>query len=244
MVQRDDYLAHLTHDGGRIADLARGNLDAPVPTCPEWSLRDLVVHTGFVHRWFSAATRERTDGPPEFPSQAPPEDGDALAEWLRSGVDDLVTVLRDLDADTPRWTWFTPDQTAGWYFRRAAQETLVHRIDAELAAGAVTDVDAELAVDGIDEMCDVFIPASNGRPIGGDGKTLHLHATDAAGEWLLTLRADGVDVARGHAKGDAALRAAARDLLLLVWGRDPLGEVEHFGDEAVITTFRAAAKIA
>ena len=39
-MQRDDYLAHLTRDGTRMADLARGNLDAPVPTCPEWSLRD------------------------------------------------------------------------------------------------------------------------------------------------------------------------------------------------------------
>ena len=243
-MQRDDYLAHLAHDGARMAGLARGNLDARVPTCPDWSLRDLLRHTGNVHRWFSSATRERTDGPPEFPSVAEPSEGAALAAWLQSGVDELVAVLRELDAETPRWTWFTPDQTAGWYFRRAAQETLVHRIDAELAAGDVTGVDAALAVDGVDEMCDVFIPFAAGRPIGGGGTTLHLHATDADGEWLFTLQADRVDVARGHAKGDAALRGTARDLLLIVWGRDPLGDVEQFGDETVIATFRATAKIA
>lgn len=57
------------------------------------------------------------------------------------------------------------------------------------------------------------------------------------------MHADRVDVARGHAKGDAAVRGLARDLLLQVWGRDPIGDVEIFGDEAVVRAFRAAAKI-
>jgi len=90
-------------------------------------------------------------------------------------------------------------------------------------------------------MCDVFLPASVGQPIGGNGETLHLHATDAEGEWLLTMHADRVDVARGHAKGDAAIRGRAHDLLLMMWGREPLGEVEVFGDPAVVARFREAA---
>ena len=146
----------------------------------------------------------------------------------------------------PRWTWAKPDggDTSDWYFRRIAQETLVHRIDAELAAGGeVSDVDAAFAADGIAEMFEVFIPLAAGQAIGGDGETLHLHATDADSEWLVTLHAERVDAVRGHAKGDAALRGAARDLLLMVWGRDPLGAVEHLGDDSVIATFRAAAKI-
>ena len=243
-MDRDTYLAHLADDGRRMADLARGDLGAKVPTCPGWTLEDLIEHTGRVHRWMTAATREQTDGSPEAAKADDPANGESWGDWFQRGVDEAVRVMSSLDGTETRWTWFAPDQTAGWYFRRIAQETLVHRIDAELAAGGeVSDVDPEFAVDGVNEMCDVFIPSAAGQPIGGNGKTLHLHATDADGEWLLTLHPDRVDVARGHVKGDADLRGSARDLLLAVWGRDPLGEVEQFGDESVIATFKAAAKI-
>ena len=243
-MHRDRYLEHVARDGRRMAELARGDLDAPVPTCPDWTLRDLLTHTGAVQRWLAEGGRTDTGSLPDLAllAQKPADDG-SMASWLVEGVERAVDVLSGVDGTAARTTWFPPDQTAQWYFRRIAQETLVHRLDAELAAGDVTDVDAAFAVDGIDEMCDVFIPSATGQPINGGGETLHLHATDAEGEWLLTLHADRVDVARGHAKGDAAIRGAARDLLLLVWGREPLGDIETFGDESVVATFRAAAKI-
>ena len=56
------------------------------------------------------------------------------------------------------------------------------------------------------------------------------------------MHADRVDATRGHAKGDAAIRGTARDLLLMIWGRDPLGAVDTFGDAAVIDLFRAVAR--
>jgi uncharacterized protein (TIGR03083 family) len=243
-MHRDEYLAHLAHDGARMADLARGDLDAPVPTCPDWALRDLVVHVGGVLRWLTEAGRVDRDGPPTADVKAAPAAGVDLAEWLQTCIDDAVTTMSAIEPDATRWTWpHGPGDVAQWYFRRLAHEILVHRLDAELTAGAVTDVDAAFAVDGVEEMCDVFMPLSTGQAIGGNGETIHLHATDAEGEWLLTLHADRVDVARGHAKGDAAIRGAARDLLLQVWGRDPIGELEVFGDEAVVATFRAAAKL-
>ena len=63
-IERDDYLAHLAHDGGRMAEVARGDLEAPVPTCPEWTLKDLVEHTGQVHRWQTEACRVDAGGFP------------------------------------------------------------------------------------------------------------------------------------------------------------------------------------
>ena len=244
-IARDDYLAHLAHDGGRMADLARGDLDAPVPTCPEWNLKDLLEHTGQVHRWQTEACRVDAGGFPDVTTmQATPADGQSLAEWFQEGVDAAVATMQAVGPGEPRWTWAKPQggDTSDWYFRRVAQETLVHRIDAELAAGDVSDVDATLAADGIAEMFEVFVPLTGGRPVGGTGETVHLHATDADSEWLVTLQPDRIDAARGHAKGDAALRGAARDLLLTVWGRDPFDDVEHLGDDAVITTFTAATK--
>lgn len=241
---RDQYLEQLACDGRRMADLGRRDLTAPVPTCPDWTLGDLLLHTGQVHRWQTeAARKDHGEFPGERSHSRGPADGQPLPDWFQEGVDLAVATMSKIDATETRWTWFPPDQTAGWYFRRITQETLVHRIDAELTAGDVTDVDPVLAADGIAEMCEVFVPSADGQPIGGDGQTLHLHATDAESEWLLTLHADRVDVERGHAKGDAAVRGTARDLLLLVWGREPLDAIEVFGDESVVATFRAAAKL-
>lgn len=245
-MHRDEYLAQLARDGRRMAALARGDLDAPVPTCPGWALRDLIEHTGRVHRWQTEAARHDHGGfPPAETLRRHPADGQSLADWFQEGVDVALATMSQVDPGASRWTWaHGPGDVAQWYFRRITQETVVHRIDAELAAGVdVGEVDPVLAVDGVDEFCDVMIPKSAGQPIGGDGRTLHLHATDAEGEWLLRLHPDQVEVTRGHAKGDTALRGSARDLLLEVWGRDPLGEVEVFGDESVVATFRAAARI-
>jgi hypothetical protein len=120
----------------------------------------------------------------------------------------------------------------------------VHRIDAELTAGVdVTPVDPAFAVDGIDEVLFMMLPISGPEPIGGNGETVHLHATDIEGEWLVTLLPESATAERGHAKGDAAIRGTASDLLLQVWGRDALGELEVFGDESVIARFRAGAKL-
>ena len=192
-MERDDYLAHLAHDGGRMAELARGDLDAPVPTCPEWTLEDLLEHTGQVHRWQTEACRVDAG---QFPDPAtfarPRGDDQSVADWFQEGVDAAVATMTAVAPGEPRWTWAKPDggDTSDWYFRRIAQETLVHRIDAELAAGGeVSDVDATLAADGIAEMFEVFTPLAAGQDIGGDGETLHLHATDADSEWLVTLHA-------------------------------------------------------
>ena len=227
-----------------MADIARtGDLDARVPTCPEWTLRDLIEHTGMVHRWQTAVVRDDLDHEPwPLPDGVQLQPGDDIAEWFQRGVDDAVAGMSTAEAGDARWTWFPPDQTAGWYFRRITQETLVHRVDAELAVGDRTPMDPALSVDGIDEFVDVFIPAAEmeGQKIGGTGQTLHLHATDAEGEWNLALGAEALEVSRGHGKGDGAVRGTASDLDLWLWGRQSLTSMELFGDASVAASLRAA----
>jgi uncharacterized protein (TIGR03083 family) len=248
-VERDVYLRHLAADGARMAEIARtADLARPVPTCPEWTLRDLLEHTGGVHRWQTIVVRDALDREPwPLPDDVRLRPDEDVAEWFQRGVDEAVDGMRTAEAGDARWTWFPPDQTAGWYFRRITQETLVHRVDAELAVGAEarTPMDPALSVDGIDEFVDVFIPAAamEGQRIGGTGQTLHLHATDAAGEWLLTMHEASVDVQRGHAKGDAAVRGPAGELLLFAWGRDPSPALEVLGDPSVVAAYTTAARI-
>ena len=115
-----------------------------------------------------------------------------------------------------------------------SQETAVHRWDAQVAAGAAEPIEAGLAVDGVDEFLEFF--RAETTALTG---TVHLHATDAEGEWLIALADGAITVERGHAKGDAAVRGAASDLLLLLWRRVPLDGLEVFGDAALARAFVA-----
>ncbi len=212
---------------------------APVPTCPDWTVADLLGHIGRVHRWSAGnSTRAPSDGfwPGDEIEIPEPE---ARADWVREGAAQLVTAL-DRPADSPAWTWMPP-ATVGFWQRRQAHETAMHRVDAETAVGEVHDIDAQLAVDGIDEWLSMVGKTRRGKPPTGEGETLHFHCTDVAGEWLVRLRPDGIDVAREHAKGDVAARGSASDLLRWLQGRGPLDRLAVFGDAALLERWREVA---
>lgn len=211
---------------------------APVPTCPGWDVAELVGHLGVVHRW----ARSVLAGSPTFPAVEVP-DGPQRPDWLRLGASDLADALAASDPGEPAWSW-TDDHTVGFWARRQAAETAVHRIDAQLAAaavgaGAVEPVDRELAVDDIDEFLGM-LTARREAPVLPATGTVHLHCTDGEGEWLVRLDGGRPVVTREHAKGDVALRGTASDLLLVVYGRLPLDAVETFGDPDLARTFVAA----
>jgi uncharacterized protein (TIGR03083 family) len=113
-----------------------------------------------------------------------------------------------------------------------AHEIAVHGWDAQLAAGQPQPVEPELASDGVDEFLTVFLvsPRFSAKPLAG---SVHLHATDTPGEWLVRQEDDGTLVVTAeHAKGDAALRGQASQLLLALWGRLRLDELDVIGDRA------------
>src|SRR5262249_55605113 len=123
---------------------------------------------------------------------------------------------------TAVWTW-GPGRSAGWWSRRMLHETTVHRADAELALGRMPEIDAGTALDGVEEflanLSSQRRAAAQLAELGANGETVHLHATDSDGEWMLTLRADGFDWERGHGKGTVAVQGTTRDLFLLTYGR-------------------------
>ena len=212
--------------------LASGPITAPVPTCPGWTLADLAGHVGdFMGFW--AHVLCEGSGRPKTPAPDRPE-GDELVPWSAELGRHLLDELRATPADTRVWTWYDVDPTAGFVARRVANELAVHRFDAESARGTCRPIPVELAADGIDEMVRVLVLA-RARSGQSSGQTLHLHGTDADdAEWLVTLLADRVEVSRQHAKADLALRGPVSDLELLLYGRPPLGDVERFGDQAVL----------
>lgn len=233
------YLAQLRADARRIAEVvAEAPLDAPVAACPGWSLGDLVAHLGGVHRWALHAVREgsRPDGGPA--GYGP--DGTALDTWIVAGADELAAEIGAVPPDTPSWNPWRIDQTVGFWARRQAHETMIHRWDTESAAGATTPLPADMASDAIDELFEVLLP----RLLRADGVTaptgsLHVHCTDVAGEWLVWLDDDGLVMRREHAKGDAAMRGPADALALHLWGRtaELTEPADVVGDAAVAASW-------
>ena len=236
-----DWLHHIEADGRRIHGLARTHADAAVPACDGWTVAGLVGHLGLIHQ--RAAYLCRTGDmarPSQKGGQLEPPPADGVVDWAAAWLDEMLARFRATDPDAEMYSFFPGGGTAGWWQRRMAHETAVHRVDVEQAAGEpVRPVDADLAIDGVDEVLEVFLPTFGPRPFGA-GETLHLHATDAEGEWNLTLGADAVDVERGHGKGDAAVRGTASSLYLWLWGRQDLPSLEVFGDASVAASLRTA----
>lgn len=225
-MDNDTYLDHIRSDGDALLAAAT-NLDASVPACPGWTVADLVGHIGEVHSfWAGVAARQSVDQPSREGLPEPP--AEAIREWAAQQLDALLEALARTDPDTPVWTWTGP-QTARWIRRRQAHETAVHRVDAELTAGEPSGIDPELAADGIDEWLRVMLPATT-EPEQAPTGSMHLHTTDTDGEWTVDLSPGQVNVMDGHRQADAAARGPANDLLLMLWRRTPIEQVEVHGD--------------
>ena len=238
-----DYRAALIDETGAFGELVRNaDQDTPIPTCPDWTIKQLFRHVGRGNRWAAQIVADRRDealDPREVRDGKPPDDPDAAVEWLNDGAQLILDSVDAVGADTPVWTFIGP-QPAQWWIRRRVHEATVHRADAAIALGTDYRLTPEVAADGIDEWLERIVEESNteSSPLAA-GQTLHLHATDdglgASGEWTITGTDDGIAWSHAHGKGDAALRGSAKDLLLAIVRRQPAadGGIEVFGDAAV-----------
>lgn len=240
----DDYIAALRSHATALAAAARATeMDTPVPSCPEWTVRDLLVHLGGHHRWVRGnLDRAPEDGMQPYGAYEPAPEGSAAADWVEEGAAALADRLAEVGSHQRCWTWVPDlDATTGFWARRTANETAVHRWDMQNAAGAPEPVDTDHAVDAIDEYFGVMRVIGSDR-LRGEGETIHWHCTDTDGEWLARLTPDGLEVSREHAKGDVAVRGPASDLLLVTTGRAPGSIVEVFGDPGLVERWQQAAR--
>ncbi len=195
------------------AAIAAVDLGAPVEHCPGWSAGDLVSHLADV-QWFWAevASQRITDGEQVRRPTGTPEGVDPVV-YLRSQTERLLAALADLDESTPLWTWFAPQQHAGFVLRRQLLEATVHAWDLENTTGEPYDVTTEVAVLGLEEFVEVMatnlIDQSKQAPAA-----LALEPDDS--EWTRTLFGESSPILR--------LQAPASDLLLLLWGRHEAGD--------------------
>ena len=255
-----DYLDHIESESARFrAVLADCEPDTPVPGCPDWTAADLLWHLARVQWFWSTIIRTRP---------APPEgdDDDEVAgperpttyDGLLAAYDEHSTALLDElrranPADTA-WSW-SDEQTVGFTLRRQAHEALIHRLDAEQSAGAVSPLDPELAADGVDECLDVMF---GGTPSWGEFAPLpHFVRVDLSDRdesvWVQLGRFTGIDPAGEHhdvgdirvvpapgAEPDAVVSGPAPALDTWLWRRGDDSQITVAGDRDVYDRFRLA----
>lgn len=243
MLEDQIYLTAVRDEASLMAATPATDLDRRVPGCPDWDVAQLIGHTGWIHRWVTAilANGGERVSPRDV---APAPEGAAVLEWFAEATPDLLRQLEALDPDAEAFTFVGPRPARFWR-RRMAQETAVHRWDAQSASTRPpTPLDAALAVDGIDEVWDVYFPRRFTWDAVADGATVHLHATDVEGEWLVRVGADEATstVTRGHAKGDVAVRGTASDLLLYLFGRISPADLDLRGDAELAAAFQAGGR--
>jgi uncharacterized protein (TIGR03083 family) len=249
-ISTERLYGEITGSTATLAGLIDGtDLTRPVPTCPEWTMRQLVTHVGRAHRWATAIVATRAAEPipfREIPDGKLPGDQRAQAEWLNAGAAALVATVQAA-GDGQVWTHNGPGPARYWA-RRMAHEAAVHRADGQIAVGQRPQLDPVTAADGIDEWLGFLAEPGEGGDQPGlaglQGQLLHLHVTDegVTGEWMIRPGADGITVEPGYGKGDVAVRGPAGDLLLLLMRRFPPSDpsVEVLGDAALLDVLLAA----
>jgi uncharacterized protein (TIGR03083 family) len=229
-----------------VAAIERGDPSAPVPSCPEWALRDLVHHTSAIHRWATRVVRERASAPPAEDLEAIaggwPDDQD-LAPWFRAGHSLLVDALRSAPENLECWSFMKAPSPLAFWSRRQLHETTIHRVDAELASGTVSPIPLEVAVDGIDELLTGFLPRRSTELRPESESTIAVHPTDSDAGWLVTAGPDGASTERSPADGDVVVQAPAADLYLFVWNRRHLDGIDVRGDASLLDRWRSSVTV-
>jgi uncharacterized protein (TIGR03083 family) len=247
------WLTALRADGAAFQTAVgeTGVLGTSVPSCPGWTVGDLVRHLGAVYRRvrINAGRGEvaRSWGPVTIPEDTPAADDGAVLDWFATELQQVSTFLEALDPDQPAWNWAPQTKVAGFWHRRLAHETAVHRWDAQVATGLPEPLESKLAADTVAEVLDTFLPAGRRQEPAEVSGLVQLLAADLGQEWFVRLRGEGVALLdTGTLLDDDAhpARAAASgtssDLALALWGRVAFDVLETAGEEALLEALRVS----
>jgi uncharacterized protein (TIGR03083 family) len=229
-VEYSRFLDCLAADFARLRGVVPIDPAAAVPSCPGWTVADLIRHVGEVYLHKTLATREGAEPDPWPPKELADEEPLALLDRAYAGLREEFAARKPEDR---AGSWYKPDQTVGFWMRRMAHETVIHRIDAELGTGQpVAPVPADLAIDGIDELLKVFLAYSVAEwgndftdiLAGSPGRTYTVRTDGAAwrvrtGPSLVTVEDAAVDEA-----ADVTVSGPPMAVLRWVWNREGASE--------------------
>ncbi len=247
------YLEHIRVDASRLSDVAGRGVDVGIPCCDGWTVRTVVAHVGDIYAEKAALVdegwTERQDRRFGIP-------GEPVTEWFDASAAHLLDVFSHHDPEETVWTWFEPDQTVGFWYRRLAHETLIHRIDVEQAHGIPSIIDESLAADGVDEVLAVYI---SGAPQWGsialEDRSARLEVPGRSW-WVRLGRFSGrspatgntytdlpaLELVDGEASSHVEISGTAGDMDRWLWGRGSLDDLSVTGDRTIAEAVRTVAE--
>ena len=226
--------------------IAGADLSRPVPTCPGWNVSQLMRHIDGGLRWAAEIVATRATSPP--PDVAlrdlagfTNEDPMPLSASLSEAAEQLSAILTEAGPDAQMWCP-VDGRGSAFYARRFTHETAIHRADAAIALGVEYLLDADVAVDALDEWMELgclpfhFDVHPWMRELLDPGRKIGLHATDTGADWLLDLTGDVIAWRRSDEPTTAAMRGPVTDLLLTIYRRIPVesGRIELTGDAELV----------
>jgi uncharacterized protein (TIGR03083 family) len=226
-----------------------GALESHVPSCPDWTVGELVRHLGAVYRRIrvNAGSGVADQAWPKLtvPEDAPAEADPAVVVWFERELAEVDAFLEALDPDLPTWNWAPQAKIAAFWHRRLAHETAVHRWDAQFATSLPEPLESKLAGDTVAEALDTFLPAGRRRGEPDVTGIVRLTASDLGQEWYIRLRGQGIALLDTDTLLDddahparAAAAGTASDLALALWGRVTFEVLETGGDPALLEALR------
>ena len=237
------YITEIESASARIVEVLDGvSLDAHVATCPAWLVRDLITHQGGIHRWATRIVAERRTDRHWMDLRdlgGAPTDSSIL-EWFTEGATALTRALSDAPEDLECWTFIDAPTPRVHWARRQAHETAIHRIDAEVVAGAQTPHATTLAADGIDELVMAFFQRPGRGPRAPEPTSIGFAPTDDAARWTVSFDSESVSSIRSLGDADAVVSGTASDLYAWAWNRPWLGVVEVQGNPAAVGRYQGA----
>jgi uncharacterized protein (TIGR03083 family) len=248
-----EHVNALRREGEWLADAAeRAGLDAPVPPCAPWQVKDLLRHTGYVHRWaarhISECPDQIIDGPSEEEILSSGADDASLLAWFRDGHAALLQTLATVDPAVACPTFMPAPSPLAFWARRQAHETAIHRADADSAAGTMPDYEADFAADGIDELIMGFGRRRKYQPTADGGTRLCVLATDTGDAWLVEALEGRVLPRRdvgGQEEAGCTVSGPASGLYLYLWNRADAARagVTVAGDPGLLFAWQSSVRV-
>lgn len=230
-----DHLLELGSAMSRFAELtSKATGDEEVPGCPGWNVRDLTTHLGTIHRWAGAIvlSGQRVKLPQPVVTEP-------LVDWYAGTAAALLAALQAVSPDEPVPNFSHLNETAGFFTRRQMHEATIHGVDAAQALGLEEtewQVIPEIAVDGVDEVLQVFFPRMTAQGRRPDVRCrIRLIATDTGDEWVIAPGSgDLTPPLQLHPSyhSDASVQGTAADLYLALWHRVSRFRLDFEGTDA------------
>ena len=238
MMDRLSQLDHVSHLGDAMTRMAsfvgKAEGDEVVPGCPGWTVGDLTIHLGTIHRWAASIVLSGLRlSEPKVLATEPRND------WYAGTATALLAALQAVDPTEFIPNFSLMNETAAFWPRRQLHETTIHAVDASQALKLGDEafvIDGDVADDGIDEVLSVFFPRMTARGRRPDvSARVRVTATDTGRSWIIGPSEDPAGtpiLLHPTLDADAELSGTASDLYLGLWRRSPHDRLETDGDAA------------